>query len=174
MNDLTAELHDPRDRPLEVVDREVRQRNAVTGPGTTLVHPELGASRMRLAPLPFALRPRLELDAEHACPEPLRPLDIIRGKLDQRDHVASLEPRELVVHDLERTPELLPVPRLVEPPARSGRMRQRHADGVADRKATAHALEASLPEQPPDREPADDEDEPRAYEAELPLPPERA
>ena len=96
----SAELDNPLEGPSQVGDREVRERDPISGAGAAGVDAELGRVRMRLQPRSFALVPGVELDAEQPAPEPLCAVEVVRRKLDDVDHASTLEPGELGADEL--------------------------------------------------------------------------
>ena len=83
IDDAPAELSDPLDRPGQIVDDEIRQRERVARSDTPLVDPDLRAARVRLPPASLARSPVLELDLEQPRPEAPGPLVVVGRKLDQ-------------------------------------------------------------------------------------------
>jgi hypothetical protein len=75
----------------------------------------------------------------------------------------SRDAGELFAHERQSRLQPLAVGRVVEPAARSRRVRERHGHRLAERKARPDAIgEARGPEQPARGQASDDEDEPRA------------
>ena len=98
---------------------------------------------------------------------------------DLRRHSSRLRagpnPAELAVDEAHGELDALPVGRRVEPAARAGRMGQRNHGGAVELVPAADARrEPADPQQPPDREPAHGNDQPRTDDLELPLAPEPA
>ena len=82
---------------------------------------------------------------------------------------------QLPVDELDRAPEPVLVPGLIQPAADPGRVRQRDRDRSFVLEALADALiEAREAEQAAGGEPTDGNDQPRPQKAQLPLAPERA
>ena len=87
----------------------------------------------------------------------------------------AVRPRDLVAHETRRDGEPLPVRRHVQPAARARGMRQRNDGRAVALVALAdRAGQLRETEQPPQREPADGDDQPRPQQLELPVAPELA
>src|SRR5215471_9667889 len=86
-----------------------------------------------------------------------------------------LEPRELLANQRHGPPEPLAVCRDVEPAARAGGVGERDDGRFVEHVPLADALrQRRQAEEPPQRETADRDDEPRAEQLELPVAPEGA
>ncbi len=102
MDNAATELGDTLERRGDVVDLEVRQREAVARTAAPLVNAD---GKVRVARLPagtLARLARLELGVEQPAPERPRALDVVGGELDQSGASG--------VHTAKSTSE--PVPRI--------------------------------------------------------------
>src|SRR3954454_19404832 len=77
-------LHALKRVPHGAIDLEVRQRPRIARPGSAGMDAQSGRIT-RLPPFSLALRARLELDAEHAGPEPASASRLVGRKLDQNE-----------------------------------------------------------------------------------------
>src|SRR3954451_8542285 len=88
-------------------DLEVRQRSRIARPGSAGMDAQSGCIT-RLPPFSLALSARLELDAEHAGPEPASASRLVGRKLDQDEGHACRRYSALALHvRLLDTPEEL-------------------------------------------------------------------
>src|SRR5262245_50183816 len=133
----------------------------------------------------------------HACEPIARKIEITRPRLYGRRNERSrpnvrrygtaltplnvatgsdpLEPRELLSNEGGRLGEPSSVRRVVEPAARARRMGERDDRRAVELVALADAgCERGEPEQPPQRQPADRDDQAGSQQLQLPLPPEGA
>src|SRR4051794_7553757 len=85
---LAAERPDLVERARYVVDLEIGQREGVAWASAPGVDPDRGSAAARLPAHPFALGAGLQLHAEHALPEPARPLGIVRRELHEAERRA--------------------------------------------------------------------------------------
>jgi len=69
VDDAPSELDDALERPREIRDAEVRQREAITRAPATVVQPERRAIVVGLQALAFPLPPLVEGDVEQGLPE---------------------------------------------------------------------------------------------------------
>jgi hypothetical protein len=85
VDDLAAECLHAGERLTDVGDGEVREREAVAGPGPAIVQPERYSALPRLPAMSFPFLAVGERDAEQPFPEPTSALEVVRGKLDKRE-----------------------------------------------------------------------------------------
>src|SRR3954453_20910511 len=78
-------------------DLEVRQRSRIARPGSARMYAQSGRIT-RLPPFSLALGARLELDAEHAGPEPASASRLVGPKLDQDEGHACRRYSALALH----------------------------------------------------------------------------
>src|SRR3954467_7665561 len=108
MDQAAAELLHALERvPHGAFDLEVRQRPRIARPGSAGMDAQSGRIT-RLPPFSLALSARLELDAEHAGPEPASASRLVGRKLDQNEGHACRRYSALALHvRLLDTPEEL-------------------------------------------------------------------
>jgi hypothetical protein len=83
VHDLAAELDDLPKRSLQVGDRQVRQREAVTGAAAALVEPNNRADVLCLQALALFHLALGKGDAEEVLPEAACAVEVVRRELDQ-------------------------------------------------------------------------------------------
>ena len=84
MDDAAAQSRDLLERLIEIVDCEIRQREAVPGSATADMDADSGTGSAGLPTLPFAVCASVEIGTEKSRPEPPRSIRIVGGELDQR------------------------------------------------------------------------------------------
>jgi hypothetical protein len=83
VDDLAAECLHAGERLTDVGDGEVREREAVAGPGAAIVQPERYSAFPGLQSAAFALLAVGERDTQQPFPEPAGALEVVGGKLDE-------------------------------------------------------------------------------------------
>ena len=84
VDDAPSELDDALERPREIRDAEVRQREAITRALATRVQPERRAIVVALQALTFPLPPLVERDVEQRLPEAAGAGQVVSGELTGR------------------------------------------------------------------------------------------
>lgn len=83
MDHAPAQLLDTRQRPLQIGDAEVREREGIARSAPALMDTDREPGAMRLPALTLPGRTRLEVGLEQAGPEAPGPGRIVGGKLNQ-------------------------------------------------------------------------------------------
>lgn len=83
MDDAAAECPDLPERGIEIADREIRERERISGPAPPAVHADDRILSPRLPAVPIGLATRLQVCAEELRPEAPSAIRVVGRELDQ-------------------------------------------------------------------------------------------
>src|SRR6185503_21277378 len=93
MDHASAECLHLLQRPRDVIDGEVRQRERVAGPAAPRMHTDRWNRRARLPAGSLLVGARFEFNTEQTAPETQRALGVVRWELDQcHRHLRAHDP----------------------------------------------------------------------------------